>query len=70
MCHCVIMSLYEPDELFSLRSSFYIGAYANALNEADSVVADTQTLQDLRDTYIQRAHLACGREPPAHLVQS
>eukprot|EP00475_Leptophrys_vorax_P042688 TRINITY_DN80515_c0_g1_i1.p1 TRINITY_DN80515_c0_g1~~TRINITY_DN80515_c0_g1_i1.p1 ORF type:complete len:311 (-),score=96.94 TRINITY_DN80515_c0_g1_i1:37-969(-) len=54
------MSAYEPDELVVVRSRFYSGSYAGAIQEADSVLADTDLVSTLRDSYIVRSYLALG----------
>jgi hypothetical protein len=52
--------MYEPDELYVLRSRFYSGNYAQALSEAQSVVADSDSLTKLRDSLVLRSFVAQG----------
>lgn len=60
-------SEYEPEELFSLRSYFYVGAFGRALQEAGTVIADTPTLRLLAQSFEVRAHLALGHAYPGHV---
>jgi coatomer protein complex subunit epsilon len=51
----------EPDELFSLRSLFYSGAFQQAIAEASGLNRLSPHLAKERDEFLYRSHVALGQ---------
>lgn len=48
----------STDELFELRTSFYLGNYQQAINEAQKLRVSDPKLQIEKDVYMYRAFIA------------
>lgn len=51
----------EPDDLYTLRNLFWLGAYQAAINEANSLSRVSQALQKETKEYVYRSYLALGQ---------
>mmetsp|Transcript_6442 Transcript_6442/g.21721 ORF Transcript_6442/g.21721 Transcript_6442/m.21721 type:complete len:292 (-) Transcript_6442:86-961(-) len=51
----------EPDELFSLRSQFWLGSYQLALNEASALTRLSPALRAEKDEFVYRCYIAMGQ---------
>ena len=48
------------DPLFSLKNSFYLGAYNNVVQEASELEGLSHAAAIERDSYLYRAYIALG----------
>lgn len=51
----------EPDELFTLRTLFWLGSYQAAINEANSLTRINPSLKSEKDEFIYRSYLGLGQ---------
>lgn len=51
----------EPDVLWNLRNSFYLGAYQSAINEAQDLLGLSDSEAQERDFYVYRCYIAQGQ---------
>ena len=51
----------EPDELFTLRTLFWLGSYQNAINEASANKHIPAALINEKKEYLYRSFLALGQ---------
>lgn len=54
------MPSQDPDELWSLRNQYYVGAYEAVLTEAENVRIDDEAALAEKDLFVQLANLARG----------
>ena len=50
----------EPDLLFAVRNSFYLGAYQSAIAEASDLEGLSEAEKVERDCYVYRAYIELG----------
>lgn len=54
------MTDFEPDDLYNLRSRFYLGHFDQVETEAASLTHISGHLSTARDCFVQRAHIVTG----------
>lgn len=55
------MNSGEPDELFTLRTLFWLGSFQAAINEANALTKVSAALRQEKEEYVYRSYLGLGQ---------